>query len=157
MDETSLVVNIIVGTIGSVLGGLIVYAGQRGFQVRRAARARAAEERDNEETLWRSLDLGIRQKITNEYLFSILRFLFLGNLLWLIPNLTSGAFSVIDRAKIVPNEILQWAWGIIGITAQVFAVIAFLLGIGRILRYARLRALDPVPEEWIAKLSINKD
>ncbi len=125
---------IIIGAIGSILGALIVYFGQSGFQLTKKARERAQETRAKEIDDWKSMKIGIRQGITNFYLFSILRYLFLGNLLWIVPEF------VVEPGKMM-GMMYEVYFGIV-IVGRGGALLCFFLGLGRILRYLRLRSLD---------------
>lgn len=128
--------DLIFSAIGSIIGALFVYFGQSGLQITKKARDKARKAREDERVAWKSMKLGIRQGITNQYLFSILRYLFLGNLLWLIPETASE-----------PLQMLNVMYGVyicIIISARVGALLSFFLGLGRIIRYLRLRALDEI-------------
>jgi hypothetical protein len=135
---------IIIGGIGSILGALIVYFGQSGLQLTKKARQKAGEVRRKEVDAWKSKKLGIRQDITNYYLFSILRYLFLGNFLWLMPEFV-----------LEPGRMLGMIYQIYDVDVVIVilsrggALLCFFLGLGRILRYLRLRALYDVPEDEI--------
>jgi hypothetical protein len=133
---------IIIGAIGSILGALIVYLGQSGLQLTKKARERAEAARTKEIDVWKSKKLGIQQGITNYYLFSILRYLFLGNLLWLVPEFVLEPGQMLGMIYHV-----YYVYVVIVILSRGGALLCFFLGLGRILRYLRLRALDDVPED----------
>lgn len=133
---------IIIGGIGSILGALIVYLGQSGLQLTKKARERAGEDRTKEVDGWKSKELGIRQNITNYYLFSILRYLFLGNFLWLVPEFVLEPGRMLGMVYRVYDVDV-----VIVILSRGGALLCFFLGLGRILRYLRLRATDDVPED----------
>lgn len=130
---------LIIGAIGSVLGALIVYLGQSGLQLTKKARQKIREAREKEIDEWKSMNMGIRQGITNYYLFSILRYLFLGNLLWIVPELVAE-----------PGQLMGMSYNIyllLVILGRGGALLSFFLGLGRILRYLRLRALDDAVDD----------
>ncbi len=125
---------IIVGAIGSILGALIYYLGQSGIQLSKTARETALQKRKKEEEEWKTMKMGIRQGITNSYLFSILRYLFLGNLLWLVPEVISE-----------PAKAFGMGWSgyiFLILVSKGGALCCFFLGLGKIMRYQKLRALD---------------
>ncbi len=125
---------LVIGAIGSVLGALIVYLGQTGFQITKKARQQSLEAREKETDEWKSMKMGVRQGITNYYLFSILRYLFLGNLLWIVPEFVAE-----------PGQMLGMPYSIyicILVLGRGGALLCFFIGLGRILRYLRLRTLD---------------
>lgn len=125
---------LIIGAIGSVLGALIVYLGQVGFQLGKGARERNRHARTRELEAWQSMGAGIRQSITNIYLFAILRYLFLGNLLWLVPEVLEAPAKAMDiYYEIFVGTVVVCKGG---------ALMCFFLGLGRILRYLKLRATD---------------
>ena len=130
---------IIIGAIGSILGALIVYLGQSGFQLTKKAKEKAQEARLKEMDAWKSMKFGIRQGITNYYLFSILRYLFLGNLLWIVPEFVAEPGQMMGMMYEVYLGIL--------IAGRGGALLCFFLGLGRILRYLRLRSLDETYDE----------
>lgn len=128
---------LIIGAIGSVIGALIVYLGQTGSRITKKTRERARESRLKEKSAWESGNLEIQQSITNHYLFTVLRYLFLGNLLWLVPEFSESPMEMLG--------IIYEVYLIIVILARGAALLCFFLGIGSILRYLRLRALDESP------------
>lgn len=132
MDE--LLINLVFPTISSVVGGLVVYFAQSGIQLRKKSKKDTRLSKADEIEAWKSMDLGIRQGITNNYLFSILRYLFLGNLLWLLPE-------VLEKPIYFFNFIHEIYIGIL-VFAKIGALLSFLIGLGYILRYLKLRSFD---------------
>jgi hypothetical protein len=133
---------IIIAVIGSLVGALIVYLGQSGLQLTKKGRERAEVDRRKEIDVWKSKKLGILQGITNYYLFSILRYLFLGNLLWLVPEFVLEPVQMLGKIYHVYDVHV-----VVVILSRGGALLCFYLGLGRILRYLRLRTLDDVPED----------
>jgi len=80
------------------------------------------------------MHMGIRQGITNSYLFAILRYLFLGNLLLLVPEILEGPLAI--------TGLLWEVWVVVLVVSKGGALVCFFLGLGRILRYLRLRSTD---------------
>jgi hypothetical protein len=125
---------LLIGAAGSIIGAVILYLVQTGFQLTKSARESWKLKKELEEKNWKSQNIGQRQGITNAYLFSILRYLFLGNLLWLIPEAINP-----------PAEMLGIDFGFYVTTQVLFngsAIFCFILGLASILRYQRLRAID---------------
>lgn len=125
---------VLIGGAGSILGGLVVYIAQSGWRLTKGARQRSQQARHREIDSWKSGSMGIRQGITNQYLFSILRYLSLGNLLWLMPDAAVEPLKMLD--------VLYEVYVALIIVARIGALLCFFLGLGSILRYLRLRALD---------------
>jgi hypothetical protein len=125
---------LIIGAIGSVIGALIVYLSQSGLQITKKARERARKAREEERSAWRSKNIGIRQGITNQYLFSVLRYLFLGNLLWFIGE--------VGRAPMTFLYVRFEVFLCIIIIFRAGALLCFFLGLGHILRYLGLHSLE---------------
>lgn len=130
---------IITGVIGSLLGALIVAISQYGFSFSKKRKEKIKERKLNEESKWVTMKLGIRQGITNQYLFDILKFLFLGNFFWVFPEfikaiLSSGLYQIVPE----PQAIDSWS----SIICTIFSLIFFYYGFGKILRYIYLRKLD---------------
>jgi hypothetical protein len=125
---------IFIGALGSILGVLILYLAQSGIQLTKKARDAAKQKREQELEMWKSMKMGVRQGITNSYLFKILQYLFLGNLLWLAPEVVSA-----------PAQALEFPYAfyltiIIGFKGS--ALLSFYYGLGQILRYQKLRLTD---------------
>lgn len=78
--------DLLIGTIGSVIGAIIVLIATSGVRFTRKASQRASERKAQEKKLWHEGTMGERQDITNEYLFGILKNMLLGNLLWTLPT-----------------------------------------------------------------------
>lgn len=85
-------------------------------------------------TAWKTNKMGIRQGITNGYLFDILKYILLGNLFLAIPTI----FMVLD----LTSEVGFILYRIFVTVGGSIALGAFFLGLGRTSRYLRLRAID---------------
>jgi accessory gene regulator protein AgrB len=130
---------IITGVIGSLLGAMIVGISQFGFSFNKKRKEKIKERKQKEENKWIQMEFGIRQGITNQYLFEILKFLFLGNFFWVFPEfikaiLSSGLYNVVPE----PQSVDSW----ISISCTVLSLVFFYYGFGKILRYIYLRKLD---------------
>lgn len=136
--------DIIFGAIGSVLGGLFVFVSMARVETRIPILATAAKTRRREEDLWLSMKLGVRQAITNEYIFAILWCLFIANMLWVLTEMFSPFISRIDShgtLYVVVNSI-----------GLILSLIFFFRGLSRIGCYLQLRSLDDPSEiERIAR------
>ncbi len=130
--------SIFVGALGSVIGAVLVMLASFGARGGGLSLARSARERHEEAKLWESMNLGIRQAITNQYIFSILWFLFLGNFFWVISEVVPPLAAKVT----VPVLTLE----VIYFVALGAGLICFLLGLEKFLAYARIRALDKIDD-----------
>jgi len=133
MNTNQIPYELIIGTIGSVLGALTVYLSQSGLRLTKKTRQNILKKREKEIKEWKSMKIGVRQGITNYYLFSILRYLFLGNLLWVLPEL-------VEQFQNFGLE--YYAYVITILLGRGGALICFFIGLGQIIRYLKLRDLD---------------
>lgn len=132
-----------VGALGSVLGAVIVAFGKNGwhFTLRslRETRQRFNQEREG----YTNASIQEQTKITNDYLFSALRFLFVANLTWILPDFIDAALntSILSGASLDTQEVWTGFW-----YASVFfkgsGVLFFYFGLGRIVRYVRISRKD---------------
>ncbi len=140
MSVESISLNIAIGVISSVIGALFVFAGQYGIRIRKKAVEKNVFVKKKEEQQWKTNDFGIRQGITNKYLFIILRYLFLANMFWLVPEFLVKIYMLSDAFfNIYPYEEISYT---IGILLRLSSLVLFFLGLGNILRYMKLRQSD---------------
>ena len=128
----SLLRDLLIGTIGSVIGALIVFLSTSGFQFTRKAKQRAAERKEAERKRWQEGDSLIRQEITNEYLFGILKYMLVGNLLWALPSVVSGMTFAFSMEFIAYLNIMYGLGSALG-------AIYFYRGLGLVIRYMNLK------------------
>jgi hypothetical protein len=126
--------NLLIGTIGSVIGALLVLYGSQGWQLTRESREKRKQRRQIEENQWISMDIGIRQSITNSYLFDILKYILIGNLFFAISN---GSFFL-D----VQTDLGFLIYRVLSSICGILAFFYFFIGLGRANRYLKLRRLD---------------
>lgn len=141
--------DLLVGAIGSVLGALFVFIGSQGWRVTKTARDRRKRLRAREEEQWRTRQIGIRQGISNVYLFDILKYLLLGNLLLAVPTMATWLDLTNELGFIVYRLVLSIGGGL--------AFACFFLGLGKASRYMRLRALDSESTEVAAQQPAEAD
>lgn len=125
---------IFVGMLSSILTALVIYFSKSGWQQTLSRREREKDRRQKEEQAWMANKSGARIHITNHYLFVILRYLFLGNLIWLFPDIFDTILAHFGGHR----EIFAFA----GLFFQGCALVLFYFGIGQILRYQKVRALS---------------
>jgi hypothetical protein len=130
----SLARDIIIGAVGSVLGAFFVFLGSQGWQLNKAVREKRQSLRRREEEQWRTRNMGIRQGITNVYLFEILKYLLFGNLFLALPTITTFLDFTSPSGFVAYRIILTIGGGL--------AFACFFVGLGRASRYIRLRGLD---------------
>jgi hypothetical protein len=129
--------DIFIGTIGSIIGALIVFIATSGFRLNKRARERSRARRAAEEKCWREGGISQRQEITNEYLFNILKHMLLGNLFWAMGGMFASLFySFIWEASLWTRRINT----LVGITNALGAFF-FAIGLAWVLRYARLKRM----------------
>lgn len=123
-----------IGTIGSLIGAIILFLFKRGFSWRAETNLKRQEELEAEQKNWVSGNFGKRQGITNKYLFLVLKDLFFANLLLALPTIASVLTA---KGKDGTQSYLAF-----NVVAGMGAVVAFIGGIAKILRYLDLRSLD---------------
>ena len=124
---------IIVGAVSSLIGAMIVFLGQYGLQIGKKARIKAKEKRNEEINKWKTNDPQYTQEITNHYLFGILRYLFLGNLFWIVPEIVLEPMHVMNVSPIEVSMALT-------LLTKGSALFVFYLGLGKILKYLRFQS-----------------
>jgi len=92
MSTNAITTNLLIGIVSSVIGALLVLVSQYGIRIRKSSKIASAKRRQDELDQWKINELGIRQGITNYYLFKILRYLFLANMLCLVPEFIEKVF-----------------------------------------------------------------
>lgn len=122
------------GAVGSVIGAFLVFLGSQGRHLNRAARRRRRSMRRREQEQWASREIGVRQGITNGYLFEILTYLLLGNLLLAVPAITT-LLGFAGQSGFIASRIVSTVGGVL-------ALACFFVGLGKTSRYLRLRAVD---------------
>jgi len=138
IGNEALITNLIIGIIGSVIGAIVIFIGQFGLKIKKKSKEISKKEKEDEELNWELGSLEEKSSITNKYLFIILKYLFLANLLWVIPEfLESIYYFAIEMNTHITNDTKM----IIAIVSAIFRIISlilFYLGIGNIARYMRL-------------------
>lgn len=120
--------------VSSLLTALIIMLWKNGWRFTQGKREKEAKRRNLEEAAWVSNERGARIHITNHYLFSILRFLFLGNLIWLFPGMLNNILVSFGGDGLI--------FGVTGLVFHILALAFLYLGIGQILRYQKVRSLS---------------
>lgn len=132
--------DLFIGTVGSVIGALIVYFSSYGINLTKAARLRHAEKVELEKSLWQTRKIQVRMEITNNYLFEILKAFLIGNILTLTPSFVYYVFHQLDGFA---------GWRFINSVPVALTVIGFIfyfVALGKALRYLRIRRTD---EEYL--------
>lgn len=115
----------------SLITLLIIYIFTQGIKITKKSRLKSKQDRKKEKGLWETGGLEIRQEITNEYLFGILKYLFLANMFLIIsqvyPNI-SEYFNLIFEINYL-----------IFLGSYFLAMVFFYLGFSKVIKYIRLR------------------
>lgn len=134
--------DLLIGTIGSVFGALIVYFGNRGLSFTKRARIENANRREKERALWKTRKIQVRMEITNNYLFAILKDFLIGSVLTIVP----GAFGYLASWMAFQSDIryLQFLSPFYVILAGVtlLGLVYYFLALGKALRYLKIRTED---------------
>lgn len=130
----SIVRDIVIGAFGSILGALIVFFAsyRHGSKKERLKNSVQFDEKERER--WKTMHIGIRQGITNEYIFSALWHLFIANMMWVGSEALSPLIGKASQSEGV--------YYLLNSTGLFLCLLFFFLGLGQIIRYMRLRALD---------------
>jgi hypothetical protein len=127
--------DIVVGTIGSILAAIVIYGAQVGFRFSKKSSEAAAARLQREKEIWKTRELAKRQTITNRYLFEILRYFLLANIVISAPSVAFALAPILVHSF----EALSWVSAI----ASAVGMIYFYLSLGRLLRYVDIRRSDP--------------
>jgi hypothetical protein len=128
-DKMNMVRDLMIGTVGSIIGALIVVMATSGLRFTRKASRIAFERKAQEKKRWQEGSIAERQEITNGYLFGILRNMLLGNLLWSLPSVV---YPFVTRFSFDAVSIVSAAGSFVG-------AIYFLRGIILVIRYGSLK------------------
>lgn len=129
---------IAIAVMGSMFGALFVFFKSQGWQVTKLARAKRRELRHLEEQKWKTQEYGIRQGITNDYLFEILKYLLLG----IICLAGATMLTLLDVTNGMNSIAYFIVYRIFMIVCIIIAFVCFYFGLGKAERYLRLRATD---------------
>lgn len=130
----SLTKDLAVAIVGAVIGAALVYLFSIGFRVTKESGEvrRAMRAKENDE--WQSGDALKRQRIFNSYLFSVLRYFIVGNILIALAT-TMGDLDV--RPQSAPLTILDYVYA----TFDMAGVLFYLVTFSQILRFTKLLRL----------------
>ena len=120
------------GIIGAIISIVINFVITYRYSKQKDKLKKESTAQEREYKLWKSMHLGVRQGITNEYIFSVLMYLFIGNIIWIGTEIISPLIGSSSHEFYLLLNSFGLAIG----------VVFFLLGFGRIKRYIKLRALD---------------
>jgi len=131
-----------IGIIGSVIGAALVSFGQIGWRITRESFQAAQERIDLESKTYAEGDRQTKSAITNEYLFSSLRYLFVANLAWILPEFADSALntSISTGVTIIDREETWIGYWWFSLICKGFGILFFYVGLGRILRYLKVIA-----------------
>lgn len=129
-----------VGALGSVIGAAIVGLGTYGWHFTRVSIRSARERFVEERRLFHEGSNEDKSRLTNEYLFSSLQFLFVANLAWIFPEFLDAALntSILTGASVLDRKETWIGYWITGVTFKGAGLAFFYFGFGRILRYSRV-------------------
>jgi hypothetical protein len=127
---------VVVGVVSSLATTLLIFIGNRGFNLTRASRAQAKEKRRTEEQQWRTGKQAEKQEITNRYLFTILRLFFLGSLFASSPALLLPTYFLYpSRLTVAGVSLISACLGAVGLAF-------YFLAVGYTFRYKKLLDLE---------------
>jgi hypothetical protein len=128
--------------LGALIASALIYLAQFSFKQTWLSWKKIKENRLEEENDWKTKDFGKRQTITNKYLFLILQFFLLANVLWLIPNFFDFIPSYANgEYSFTLKNPLMFLLTITTSSCYSLAFLSYLIGIGKIMRYLKLRSL----------------
>lgn len=133
MSTNAITTNLLIGIVSSVIGALLVLVSQYGIRIRKSSKIASAKRRQDELDQWKINELGIRQGITNYYLFKILRYLFLANMLWLVPEFIEKVFFL---SHYLDLSFYRESYFLIDAICRLSSLAIFFLGLGQIALYA---------------------
>jgi hypothetical protein len=127
---------VVVGVVSSLATALLIFIGNRGFELTSASRAQAKEKRRAEEEQWRTGQQAEKQEITNRYLFTILRFFFLGSLFASSPALLSPTYFL------YPSRLIAAGVSLVSVCLGAIGLAFYFLAVGYTFRYKKLLDLE---------------
>ncbi len=127
---------VVAGVVSSLITALLIFIGNRGFNLTRASRARAKEKRCAEEERWRSGQQAEKQEITNRYLFTILRLFLLGSLFASSPALLSPTYFL------YPSRLVTAGVSFVSACLGAIGLVFYFLAVGYTFRYKKLLDLE---------------
>jgi hypothetical protein len=130
MDDR-LIRDLTIGITGSIIGAFIVFLVGYGFRFTKAARAKSKEKRNAEVRTWQEATQTAQQNITNDYLFTILKYYLIANLFWVFGEVTP---EIVYRGT--RSEIFYFSLFAIG---RILSLLFFFIALGKVLRYMRIR------------------
>jgi hypothetical protein len=131
MDER-LFRDLIVGSAGSIIAAIVIFLGTYGFRFSSVARDKLKQQREQEVEGWRSGDATIRQSITNDYLFTILKHMLLANMFWVLGEGLPEFVAVPLRSERLYLFLFAFGRGL--------SLLFFFLGLSKVLRYVRIKS-----------------
>ncbi len=123
----------------SVVAAFIVWAGAKGRVVMSAAAqeaSRAAFLADL--AAWEDGSPDDRQRVIARHIFGVLKWLFIGNVLWLLPEMVAETFSLLHETEVANWRDLTPTYFAIAISMQLASAGAFFWGVGIIFRFSRI-------------------
>ena len=132
MDE--ILHDLVIGVFGSLFGAFIIYTTTYGIAFSKKRKEKRAKKWEAEKSQWKSKQMGIRQGITNQYLFDILKYLLLGSIIGSFGTMIVIIDCTSNHGILIYRIILT----VIG----TLTFVIYLIGLGKVLRYLRLRKLD---------------
>ena len=133
MDER-LFRDLIVGSAGSIIAAIVIFLSTYGFRFSAAARNKLKQQREQEVEGWRSGDTSVRQSITNDYLFTILKHMLIANMFWVLGEGLPEVVAVPLRSDRLYLVLFAFGRGL--------SLLFFFLGLSKVLRYVRIKNSD---------------
>jgi len=121
--------DLVIAVAGALIGAVLLYLFSIGFQWTAKSRGIRRRQRDSDIVDWKSGDAVKRQRIFNAYLFSVLKFFIIGNILIGVAT----AFSDLE-----PNEPGISNFDYITALMDAVGVVFYVATLGEILRFTKL-------------------
>lgn len=133
-----------IGVTGSLIGAAIVYFTSVGVKLQRQSKEESKKIYENEIVLWKSRKIGIRQAISNAYLFDVLKNFLFANLVTIVPGI--GTYIIVAFSEPGILEKLYLVFAGISLVSLYFYLVAF----GKAVRYLKIRKSD---DDYLSSLA----
>jgi hypothetical protein len=121
---------------GAIIGSLLIFVFSFGFRWTKQSRESRRRERESERKDWLSNDPSKRQRITNAYLFSVLKFFVMGSILIGVSSAISDLVPNDCKSGLESTDYIMEGF-------DIAAVISYLATFSKIWQYMRLLRQHP--------------
>ena len=121
---------LIIGILGSLIGASIIYLASFGFQWTKESRKFRQKLREKELTDWKSGSAIKRQRISNSYLFSVVKYFLMGSILIAMSNVVYD----LEPSYMAESKSPDYIQG----TLDTLAVIFYLVTFAKIIQFTKL-------------------